>query len=90
MNRIVLKPIQFLLPIALICCLQVAAWATIGFAEWEVSTPGGNKIGKNDILPAEVKGVAIYNDKIFTNNRMAVYLEATLTIITLFATSSIF
>ncbi|GBO53405.1 hypothetical protein APA_1312 [Pseudanabaena sp. lw0831] len=63
MNRIVLKPIQFLFLIALICCLQSAAWATIGIAEWSTSTPGGNKIGNNDTLPPSAKGTAIYNNR---------------------------
>ena len=62
MNRIVVKLIQFLLPIALICGLQSAAWATIGIAEWTISTPGGNKIGNNDTLPPSTKGTAIYNN----------------------------
>jgi hypothetical protein len=76
MKRPVLKPIQFVVLIILICCLQSAAWATAGFAEWEISTPGGNKIGNNDGLPAEVKGAAIYNGEIHPNdNSSRIYVD---------------
>lgn len=47
--------------IMLLLCCQSAALATIGIAEWENTTPGGNKIGNNDALPSNVR-TAIYRD----------------------------
>jgi hypothetical protein len=61
--RFNLKVIRFitLTLIMLLLCFQSAAWATIGIAEWENSTPGGNKIGNNDGLRGNVH-TAIYSD----------------------------
>jgi hypothetical protein len=50
----------FLALMILIVCLQSPSFATVGFAEWEMVTPGGNKVGKNDNLG--VDGRAIYDD----------------------------
>lgn len=46
--------------LVLLLCLPLAVWGTPGFAEWEDSTPGGNNIGNNDIVPGDV-GTAIYS-----------------------------
>ncbi|MEE3715800.1 hypothetical protein V2H45_03455 [Tumidithrix elongata RA019] len=62
-----LKPIQFLLVLIAILCVQMPAWATIGLAEWSISTPGGNTIGNNDTLPPKV-GTAIYRgDRVYVD-----------------------
>jgi hypothetical protein len=73
MKRPVFRPIHFVVSIALIFCLQSAAWATAGFAEWEISTPGGNKIGNNDTLPPNVKDAAIYKDREVYVDRVGKY-----------------
>jgi hypothetical protein len=61
--RFNLKVIQSLAftVITLLIVLQTAAWGTIGMAEWEISTPGGNKIGNSDGLHGNVR-TAIYKD----------------------------
>ncbi|MEB3178041.1 MAG: hypothetical protein VKL59_03225 [Nostocaceae cyanobacterium] len=51
----------FLGLIILTVCLQSPSFATVGFAEWEISTPGGNKVGNNDSVGAN--GRAIYNQE---------------------------
>jgi hypothetical protein len=61
--RLNLKVLRFLAltVITLLIFCQTPAWGTIGIAEWEISTPGGNKIGNNDGLPSNVH-TAIYRD----------------------------
>ncbi len=57
-----MKILQYLLLslLMLLLCVQVSG-GSIGIAEWQESTPGGNKIGHNDSLPSNV-GTAIYSD----------------------------
>lgn len=45
-------------------CDQTPAWGTIGIAEWQTPTPGGNMIGNNDSLPSNT-GTAIYYPSIY-------------------------
>lgn len=47
-----------------ILCYQSPVWGTIGIAEWQSPTPGGNMIGNNDNLPSNT-GTAIYRDSTF-------------------------
>ncbi len=48
----------------IILCCQTPAWGTIGIAEWQTPTPGGNMIGNNDSLPSNT-GTAIYYPSIY-------------------------
>jgi hypothetical protein len=70
-----LKILQYLLLalIILLLCGQVAG-GTIGIAEWQESTPGGNKIGNNDGLPSKV-GTAIYSDRDYSDSYYKVYVK---------------
>lgn len=46
--------IVILLLLFLLLCLPLALWGTLGFFEWEDSTPGGNNIGNNYTLHTSV------------------------------------
>lgn len=60
MLKVKIRRFLSVLVIMIIFCCQSPAWGTIGIAEWESPTPGGNAIGNNDSLPPHT-GTAIYH-----------------------------
>ena len=57
----------------IILCCQTPAWGTIGIAEWQTPTPGGNMIGNNDSLPSNT-GTAIYYPSIYIDGSI-IYMK---------------